>query len=1244
MAKVKPKIFAHGSYIGTTGYANHTRAFYRELSKIYDLKVRNFTVGGSWDGHTDESHNGEDYIDNLDKKLLVEQSLWDPDNNLKHHPFYSKYPNNFEHNINIVLNETNHHYFYQNYIGPKIAYNVWETTRQPEDFFNQLNTFDQVWVPSEWQKECTIEQGISRDKVKVVPEAVDGNIFKPNDKATLPDYDDGRFKFLIFGRWDYRKSTKEIIESFLDEFNKDEPIDLIVSIDNPYAKDKFKSTEKRLKHYKLDDPRVKIKHFPTRKEYIKFLQKGHVFLSCARSEGWNLPLIEAMACGTPSIYSNCSAQLEFAEGLGLPVDILSTSLAKKGEYSSFSQEMLEGEFYDPDFSHLKEVMRDAYENYEYHKEQSLIESKIIREKFTWENAAKIAGKELENLLENLPQNKVEISFNLGPKVEVIGYHNKSYKVEFINGSTNEVLHTDTITNNMWTQCNKTYNIPWIIKVNGEVVHVFDLKDKKVKISFESNSIGDTLAWIPQVVEFKRKYNCKVIVSTFYNEWFENLPQYKDIEFIKPGEGCSFYAHFYIGWFRDENGGWKNFNDHPNQVNTIPLIQAATDILNIPYKPLNYGINYKVGKRPIKQKYVCIGPQSTSGLKEWQYESWIKLANSLTQKGYKVVSLSLDGFKGKNIIDKKKLPWDKLFNYIHHADLFIGLGSGLSWINWALGKHTLMINNFVPYGYDVPNNITKVENHSVCNNCWVHENFVFDAGNWDWCPEHEGTDKQHICQKSLTPEVVIDKALTLLGKNKKKSFIWITGGNESYLPMIEVLAKSLLKYSEHKIIVYGFNCDSKINLPNVINKRIDYRPKPKSQSTGEPNLFNKDYSIFFAKYLANLDSLNEKYDNFAWIDGDAFVTENIDNSLRYLDNLKDYPLFMKYFHEDINQWRYYNNIKLEGNYGGELSSIKNIDRNPNNKLIATGFYFYNKKSKPFFNKCLEWNKELNLYDIRIYVDDNAFSEERVANNILWQENKILDLPITWNNYYSSDDEIKISSPYLKQGFDVMYDKNTLETYFIHGPDPSVVPKSAEILNKTFKDYNTTKLMIVAHPDDELIFGGGELIKHGSEYKVVCITNKDNKTRSKEFENVMKALNVSSYEMWNFKDSLYDKISNYDLDLFTKLLSKDWEKIVTHNPIGEYGHPKHKRLFETIKLLTNEFYVFSKNSKKLPQDILNKKLELLKLYKSEQPIIKQILNKNGDWFKSNSDTNYIEYESITKYNKDKDVTPYIACYEK
>jgi hypothetical protein len=69
---MKPKVFAHGPYIGTTGYANHTREFFRHLSKLIPVKVRNFTIGKSWEGFNDEPHNGEPYIDDLDNKTIGE--------------------------------------------------------------------------------------------------------------------------------------------------------------------------------------------------------------------------------------------------------------------------------------------------------------------------------------------------------------------------------------------------------------------------------------------------------------------------------------------------------------------------------------------------------------------------------------------------------------------------------------------------------------------------------------------------------------------------------------------------------------------------------------------------------------------------------------------------------------------------------------------------------------------------------------------------------------------------------------------------------------------------------------------------------------------------------------------------------------------------------------------------------------------------------------------------------------------
>ena len=62
MKETKPKVYVHGSYVGTTGYNQHTRDFFRELSKQLQLKVRNFTIGKTWDGFNEYPHNNEPYI------------------------------------------------------------------------------------------------------------------------------------------------------------------------------------------------------------------------------------------------------------------------------------------------------------------------------------------------------------------------------------------------------------------------------------------------------------------------------------------------------------------------------------------------------------------------------------------------------------------------------------------------------------------------------------------------------------------------------------------------------------------------------------------------------------------------------------------------------------------------------------------------------------------------------------------------------------------------------------------------------------------------------------------------------------------------------------------------------------------------------------------------------------------------------------------------------------------------------
>lgn len=387
----KYNILAHTCFIGETGYANHSRQFFTKLNKYHNVKVRNFTVGNSWQHYNEFEHDKEFYITDEHRNMLIQQTLWNTDGSRNDYPLYN-YKNDFIPDIHIILEEVNHYYFYDDYKGYKIAYTVWETTKYPEEFFNKLLQYDELWVPTEWQKECSIKQGYPSEKIKVIIEGVDTDVFKPIEIKKK----DNIFKFLLFGRWEYRKSTKEIIKAFNETFSENEPVELICSIDNNFANDYFKSSQDRLNYYNLNNKHIKLLNFLSHKDYCEYLKQGDVFLSCARGEGWNLPLIEAMSCGIPSIYSNWGGQLQFAKNKGIPINIIGENSASvKIDDRWFSNSI--GNYCEPDFNHLKKMMREIYTNYNFYKKKAMKESIEIHNNFNWEVAAKTADNELQKI-------------------------------------------------------------------------------------------------------------------------------------------------------------------------------------------------------------------------------------------------------------------------------------------------------------------------------------------------------------------------------------------------------------------------------------------------------------------------------------------------------------------------------------------------------------------------------------------------------------------------------------------------------------------------------------------------------------------------------------------------------------------------------------------------------------------------------------------------------------------------------
>jgi hypothetical protein len=58
------------------------------MSEYSKIKVRNFTVGSTWNGYNLTPHDKEPYINDIDKKLLYQQVLWNHDGSRGDYPIY----------------------------------------------------------------------------------------------------------------------------------------------------------------------------------------------------------------------------------------------------------------------------------------------------------------------------------------------------------------------------------------------------------------------------------------------------------------------------------------------------------------------------------------------------------------------------------------------------------------------------------------------------------------------------------------------------------------------------------------------------------------------------------------------------------------------------------------------------------------------------------------------------------------------------------------------------------------------------------------------------------------------------------------------------------------------------------------------------------------------------------------------------------------------------------------------------
>jgi autotransporter strand-loop-strand O-heptosyltransferase len=286
--------------------------------------------------------------------------------------------------------------------------------------------------------------------------------------------------------------------------------------------------------------------------------------------------------------------------------------------------------------------------------------------------------------------------------------------------------------------------------------------KRTLVEIQSNALGDSVGAMAIIEKYRIESGKDISVLCKFPELFRgsypNLIIYKkddiDVNFVV------------------EEGTWYVNNiPHTEKINAnykfdVPLLDGYAKDFNITSDDVVLKVDGVNGERPIKAKYVCIGVHSTAQCKYWNHPgAWDELCKMLRKKGLTPVVVEKDfsfgiiGYMNEvpsKAVKKIGMSFGEVLNYIQHAEMFIGLSSGLTWVAQGLGKPTVIISNATSKDNEyIDDKTLRIFEESVCHGCF--HKYPFNTGDWLWCPVYRNDEaRRFICTKAITPESVMEQ--------------------------------------------------------------------------------------------------------------------------------------------------------------------------------------------------------------------------------------------------------------------------------------------------------------------------------------------------------------------------------------------------------------------------------------------------------------------------------------------------------
>jgi glycosyltransferase involved in cell wall biosynthesis len=189
--------------------------------------------------------------------------------------------------------------FYHNSGAYKIGWSMMEVDGINADWAEACNAMDEVWVPTLWQSRFFVNSGVNVP-VYTVPLGIDPRMFSPTVYQGKWEGPPG-FKFLSVGWWQLRKRWDILVRAFVDEFQGQEDVHLILKIHSTEPDVHILHTlAQTLEGRELTNVHL-VNVSVDWWKLASFYRMCDAFVLPTGGEGYGYPFLEALCCGLPVV-------------------------------------------------------------------------------------------------------------------------------------------------------------------------------------------------------------------------------------------------------------------------------------------------------------------------------------------------------------------------------------------------------------------------------------------------------------------------------------------------------------------------------------------------------------------------------------------------------------------------------------------------------------------------------------------------------------------------------------------------------------------------------------------------------------------------------------------------------------------------------------------------------------------------------------------------------------------------------